>query len=80
MLASGISKNIHRDQRPKFACYRWYDPESREWFAAKFVRVAEFAQQEAGMLELASKSEVPRVVKLKEHLVGNSDGDIVLLE
>ncbi|DBA85992.1 TPA: Serine/threonine-protein kinase stk11 [Trebouxia sp. C0004] len=59
---------------------RWYDVESREWVAAKYLPDSEVAEHEAALLEQANESAVPRVIKLRDDLIRSSDSHIMVLE
>lgn len=61
-------------------CCGWYDFESREWVAAKYLPDCELAEHETALLEQANKSAVPRVIKLKDDLIQSSDSHIMVLE
>ena len=61
-------------------CCRWYDVESNEWVAAKYLPDSELAEHEAAMLKQANESAVPRVIKLRDDLIQSSDSHIMVLE
>ena len=61
-------------------CCRWYDTDTKEWVAAKYVSHFDLAQHEATMLALANKSEVSRVLRFKNDIIQTSEHYIVMLE
>jgi len=62
-----------------FRC-RWFDTESSEWCAAKYVLDVDLAQTEVKALELASQLEVFRVAKLKDDVPAPDGSHILIFE